>query len=371
MKHLLAAIAIITLLGCQENREGYSLQGEINDVEDGKMIYVSELDENNQPKIKDSVVVQDEKFNLNLPEVDQPNLHFLTMDGYNGNVMFISENEPIEFEIYKDSLQTSKVTGGKENEVFYSYLHHLKDLNQQVMEMRTSMQQQASGNMDPELIAEFQEREKEIMENDLEYKKEIVQENPDAFASILVLSDMMNMGAPANEIKELYESLSENVKQTSLAQTFKENLDKMSSVEIGAKAPDFSGPNPEGEEIALSEELGKVTLIDFWAAWCKPCRVENPNIVNVFNKYHDDGFNIIGVSLDREGQKDRWVQAIEDDNLTWPQVSHLQFWEEPIAQAYGVRAIPAQFLLDENGVIVATNLRGDDLEAKVKEFLKK
>ncbi|MFO7721288.1 MAG: TlpA disulfide reductase family protein, partial [Gillisia sp.] len=103
----------------------------------------------------------------------------------------------------------------------------------------------------------------------------------------------------------------------------------------------------------------------------QPCRVENPNIVKVYNKYHDKGFNIIGVSLDREGQKDRWIQAIEDDNLTWPQVSHLKFWQDPVAQLYGVQAIPAQFILDENGVIVAKNLRGDDLDAKVKELLEK
>ncbi len=115
--------------------------------------------------------------------------------------------------------------------------------------------------------------------------------------------------------------------------------------------------------------MGKVTLIDFWAAWCRPCRVENPNIVKVYEKYHDKGFNVIGVSLDRADQRDRWLQAIKDDNLTWTQISNLQFWDEPIAQLYGVRAIPAAFILDENGVIVAKNVRGQDLEQQVKQLL--
>ena len=121
----------------------------------------------------------------------------------------------------------------------------------------------------------------------------------------------------------------------------------------------------------MNESLGKVTLIDFWAAWCKPCRAENPNVVKIYEKYHDQGFNIIGVSLDRPNQKDKWTQAIAEDNLTWNQVSNLQFWQDPIAQLYDVRAIPAQFILDENGVIVAKNLRGDELDAKVKELLEK
>lgn len=203
----------------------------------------------------------------------------------------------------------------------------------------------------------------------MNFKKELVEEHPDAFVSVLILTDMQAMGVPNNELKEMYASLSDDLKQTSFAKALKENLDKLGAVDIGSTAPSFSGPNPEGEEISLQESLGKVTLIDFWAAWCRPCRQENPNIVRVYEKYHDQGFNIIGVSLDREDQRDRWLQAIEEDNLTWTQISHLQFWDEPIAQLYGVRAIPAAFILDENGVIVARNLRGEDLENKVKELL--
>lgn len=372
MKQILNTVIILgllTLSACEQEQEGYKIKGEIEDVQDGTTVIVSELDQNNQPEIIDSTAIQNNTFSLDLPAVERPNLSFLSIEGLNGNVMYISENQPIHFEIFKDSLPASIVTGGKENRVFQDYLNHLKSLNKRLMRIRMDARQEMASTRDSVKLARLQEEEEALRDSDIAYKKKLVEENPDTFAAVLALTDMQSMGVPAREVNEYFRNLSPELKETPLAQTLKEGLDKQEAVEIGSKAPEFSGPNPEGEEIALEDVMGKVTLIDFWAAWCKPCRVENPNIVRVYNKYHDEGFNIVGISLDREGQKDRWVQAIEEDNLTWPQISHLEFWEEPIAQLYGVRAIPAQFILDENGVIVAKNLRGDDLEAKVKELL--
>jgi peroxiredoxin len=315
--------------------------------------------------------VKDGKFMLDLPEVTNSNLNFITVEGIRGNALFISENEPIEFEIYKDSMQSSIVKGGKENKLFHAYLGHIKELNTKVMKIRTDLRTQATSTRDSAIMANLQKEEEALRNSDLAYKKKVAIENTGSFVSLLVLTDMINMGASANEVKELFAGLSDNLKQTSIGKALKENLDSRSAIEVGSKAPEFKAPNPQGEEIALNSVLGKVTLIDFWAAWCKPCRVENPNIVKVYNQFHDKGFNVIGVSLDREGQKDRWVKAIEEDKLTWNHVSNLQFWNDPIAKLYNVRAIPAAFLLDDKGVIVATNLRGEALEAKVKELIEK
>jgi peroxiredoxin len=211
------------------------------------------------------------------------------------------------------------------------------------------------------------------MEDDKVQKKALVQENPGSLVSVMVLQDMLNSRVyPSSEIRDLFDQLSEDIKETSLAQSLDETLTEMSRTDVGNPAPEFSGPTPQGEELALEDALGKVTLVDFWASWCKPCRVENPNLVKVYNQYHDQGFNIIQVSLDRPGQKERWMQAIEEDNLgQWNHVSNLMFWQDPIAAKYGVRAIPAAFLLDEDGNIAAKNLRGDDLEEKVSEMLSK
>ncbi|MDA0701230.1 MAG: TlpA disulfide reductase family protein, partial [Bacteroidetes bacterium] len=111
------------------------------------------------------------------------------------------------------------------------------------------------------------------------------------------------------------------------------------------------------------------TLIDFWASWCRPCRVENPNVVRAYSKYHERGLNIISVSLDREGQEDRWVKAIADDQMDWFHVSNLQFWQEPIAREYGVRSIPQTFLIDAQGRIIDKNLRGAALEARLEQLM--
>ncbi len=371
MKYIFVVGIILSFFSCQNDHDGYAITGNIDDLESGKIIYVSQIDANTQPQIIDSVTTENGKFSLDLTNVDSPNLSFLTIPGYNGNVMFISENETINFEIYKDSLPTSKVTGGKENKIFSQYIDHLKDLNQKMMEVRMNLSQQLSSTRDSATIMHLQQEEEAIRLKDVEFKKQMIKENPDAFVSVLAVTDMLSMGAPAGEVREYFGMLSPELQASSFGTNLKSSLDKRSLTEIGSKAPEFSGPNPEGTQLALKDLLGKVTLIDFWAAWCKPCRDENPNIVRVYNKFKDQGFNVIGISLDREDQRDRWLQAIEDDNLAWPQISHLQFWDEPIAKLYGIRAIPAAFLLDENGVIIARDLRGPELERKVQEFLSK
>lgn len=136
---------------------------------------------------------------------------------------------------------------------------------------------------------------------------------------------------------------------------------------VGGEAPDFSGQSPDGETIKLSDLRGKVVLIDFWASWCGPCRRENPNVVKMYNKYHDKGFEILGVSLD--SSKERWVGAIEQDGLTWPHISDLKKWQSEYAALYGVRSIPHTVLLDAEGKIIARGLRGINLEKKVAEVL--
>jgi thiol-disulfide isomerase/thioredoxin len=121
----------------------------------------------------------------------------------------------------------------------------------------------------------------------------------------------------------------------------------------------------------LSSYKGKYVLIDFWASWCGPCRQENPNVVKAYNKYKTKKFTIIGVSLDKPGAKDAWMSAIKNDGLTWTQVSDLQFWDNKAAKLYGITSIPQNFLLDPTGKIIAKNLRGGDLEAKLAEIFGK
>lgn len=139
------------------------------------------------------------------------------------------------------------------------------------------------------------------------------------------------------------------------------------NLQIGKTAPDISLPNPDGQVVPLSSLRGKVVLVDFWAQWCRPCRMENPNIVEAYHKFKDKGFEVYGVSLDRS--KDKWLQGIEEDGLVWTHVSDLKYWQSEAARTYNINAIPASFLLDREGKIIARNLRGQSLHQKLKEVL--
>jgi peroxiredoxin len=142
----------------------------------------------------------------------------------------------------------------------------------------------------------------------------------------------------------------------------------MKSVAVGQKAPDFILNDVDGKPVALSSKIGsKLLLIDLWAAWCGPCRQENPNVVKVYKEFNKKGFDVFGVSLDQK--KEDWVKAIADDKLTWTHVSDLQYWSNAAAKMYAVNSIPANFLLDEKGIIIGRNLRGEALYNKVVEVL--
>ncbi|MBV6655247.1 MAG: TlpA family protein disulfide reductase, partial [Mameliella sp.] len=144
-------------------------------------------------------------------------------------------------------------------------------------------------------------------------------------------------------------------------------IEQVKALMKGGTAPDFSQNNPDGEALSLSDFKGKIVLLDFWASWCGPCRRENPNVVKVYEKYKDKGFEILGISLDRGREK--WLQAIEADGLTWPQVSDLKGWQNEVALLYGVRSIPHTVLIGKDGEVIANKLRGPALEAKLAEIL--
>jgi len=199
-------------------------------------------------------------------------------------------------------------------------------------------------------------------------QKEFVKNHPHSYACPIILQGLLN-SSDLSEFESLVNGLDPDVARTPEVIFLKKRISEKKVVEIGQKAPDFTLNDVNGVPVTLSSKVGaKLLLIDFWAAWCAPCRKENPNIVKVYNEFKSKGFDILGVSLDRN--KEDWIQAIAKDNLTWTQVSDLLYWNSAAAKLYLVTSIPANFLLDKNGIIIAKNIRGEALATKVKELLK-
>jgi thiol-disulfide isomerase/thioredoxin len=196
-----------------------------------------------------------------------------------------------------------------------------------------------------------------------------VKKNPTSPLAMFALQQYAGWDIKADKVEPLYNALSESNKNLPSAIDFKENLEIAKKTGIGQFAMDFTQNDTAGIPVSLSSLKGRYLLIDFWASWCGPCRAENPNLVKVFDKYKGKGFHILGVSLDRPGQKDKWMKAIYDDKLDWTQVSDLQFWNNEVAKQYGIKAIPQNLLLDPEGKIIAKNIRGEELELKVAEAI--
>lgn len=198
---------------------------------------------------------------------------------------------------------------------------------------------------------------------------EYVKRNPSSPLAMYVLQQYAGWDIDADKIEPVFNSISGATKNYPSAIEFKENLEIAKKTGIGKMAMDFTQNDTLGNPVTLSSFKGRYLLIDFWASWCGPCRTENPNVVKVFNKYKDRNFHIIGVSLDRPGQKEKWMKAIHDDKLDWTQVSDLKFWDNEVAKQYGIKAIPQNLLLDPEGKIIAKNIRGEELENKVGEAI--
>jgi peroxiredoxin len=368
-KIVLLAIATLSIFACNKVSENeFVISGTAEGIENGTKVYLQVQGET-EMIAKDTVEVQSGKFEIK-GAFETLEIAIVTVEG-NNPIPFIMENGNITIKVNKDTIQNSVVGGTPENELFQDYSGKTKVVYKKIGDFQASKQEEYMGAQavnDTVTMNALMKQLKTMQEELIVLAKDVISKNNDKYLSALLLeNNLATQTITAEEGKAYFDKFTDKIKQTRAGKSIEKIVKAATEVVIGKPAPNFSAPSTDGKTISLKESLGKVTIIDFWASWCGPCRQENPSVVAMYNELHEKGLNIIGVSLDRDG--DKWKEAIAKDGLTWPQISNLKFWQEPIAEQYNVKSIPATFILDENGIIVARDLRGDELKAKVKELL--
>ncbi len=374
-KIIWVALVATFMVSCSNKPDGYVIEGTVQSLADGTEIFIEVQDPSQVGMVVsiDTALVNNGKFKFE-GKIDEIQLAYLGLGNTIGKIPFVLENDKIVITAFTDSIQKSTVGGSYNNKELFGFNAKFTEYQKKIAAYRNE-------NLDALMKARqfndtvamnkindaFKKMEKEFDD----YIENYISKNNNSFVTLVLLSNRIKTPtAEYEKIKPQMDNLSPELKSTKIGKKLLEELNELSYGSVGQQAPDFSAPNPEGNTISLKESMGKVTIIDFWASWCGPCRIENPNMVALYDEFHSKGLNVIGVSLDRAEKKDEWIEAIATDKLAWPQVSNLMFWQDPIARKYNVKAIPATFILDEKGVIVAKNLKGEELRNKVAEMLK-
>jgi len=314
-----------------------------------------------------AAIVKDGKFIMEGKAIVYPDMVSLTTPGQRESASFFLENSEITITGKIDSLSKVKVTGSKTQDEYVTYLS-ARDAFRGDFERLMKEGSLADQNKDSVKLSQIKKEVEEWSHKIKDVQKEFVKNNPKSYTVPVIFSGLYNT-LTTEENESILKSLDPGVAKTQIILGIIERVAALKTIDIGKKAPDFTLNDVNGVPVSLSSRIGaKLLLIDFWAAWCVPCRRENPNLVKAYTTFKDKGFEVLGVSLDRT--KEDWINAVEKDNLPWTQVSDLLYWNSDVAKLYAVTAIPANFLLDQSGIIIAKNLRGEALIDKLKEILK-
>lgn len=381
MKKLLTfAITALLLFGCkQEVKTDYVINGTAKGVYNGIRVYLNKMNNKGRLTPIDTAIIMNNTFTFT-GKADTPTMHYITVNSVNGRLPILLDNSTITLVIDKDKLLNSEIKGSKIHNEMAAFTKKIQTLNADIKKLSLQIKN-TSSIKDKSYITETQSKLKKLKDELKDYPIQFSKSNPDSFIALQIIEQQLNnKSADVEELKTIFNTLSVKIKTSENGTRVNQKLNlrvndllRNANLQIGKIAPNFEAPTPNGNKLSLNKIKGKVTIIDFWAAWCGPCRKENPNVVNIYNKYHNEGLEIIGVSLDgtsrQKDAKKAWTDAIKKDKLTWHHVSNLNYFNDPIAKLYNINSIPATYILNAKGEIVAKNLRGIALENKVSALL--
>lgn len=364
MRKSLGFVLAIAILGMAcSKKEGITISGTYDNPVEDQLVKI-ELIINNELTVMDSFKLEPSGTYARTINVKEPG--FYRMNFYNRHItnMILDQTDIQLVKDENDPRGGYKVTGSKDMDYIYQLTALKQDFEKQSQALNGEfMTARNSGDM--ELLEDIRSRFMQMKAANDNKIKSTIYGMDGSIAGILATSflDEENEFAFLDSLAQKYQK---ELPNSSYTKELVEKVESYRKLAIGSPAPEIALPTPEGEVVSLSSFKGKYVMIDFWAAWCRPCRMENPNVVRMYNAYNDKGFEVLGVSLDRT--KEAWVKAIREDQLTWTQVSDLKYFESEAAQEYKINSIPATYLIGPDGTIVAKNLRGAELEAKLKEI---
>ena len=381
MKNIVFSVLFIAIgicAGCSDN--GYTINGTVeNNNLNGKFVYKidgsSITEDRNSPK-KDSAVIKDGKY-IFKGDISNPDYCSIYLESDNANEpAIIYATVALEkgvINIFTDENNKTMVSGTPLNDSYQSYTDEFKNYIDVLKEKYALLDKVEKNELDTSIMdldsikASIRECRDKMMSLNREYVKNNVN-NPAVW--YMDLYDAVASEESVEGKKELIAGANEYTRSLPMYKVIAEQIDVLEKTSVGKLFTDFTMEDADGNKVSLSDYVGKgkYVLVDFWASWCGPCRAEMPNVVEAYKKFGGDNFEIVGVSLD--AKKDDWLKAVNDMNLSWKQMSDLKAWECEGAKKYGVNGIPATVLFDREGVIIARDLRGDELQSKLGELLK-
>jgi peroxiredoxin len=353
----------VVLSGCNTSKkDAYTINGTLEGIDTATVLLKKR--QSGEWLTIDSVPIQNQSFVFE-GSVDSPEMYYIIVPEKDVFLPFFVENSPIEIEIKTDSIVDTEVHGSRSQDVYQAYLDQNDVINQEkraiykaykMAEEKGDEAGIAAADSSYELL---EEKQKDLIINfATEHGSCVV-------APYLVLRHIYMFELP--DIEEVILSFDTSLQGATYYDNLMERANTLRSVQVGQPAPDFTQADSAGNPVTLSEMKGKVVLVDFWASWCSPCRAENPNVVTAWKLYHKKGFDVLGVSLDKDRAK--WLKAVDEDGLVWTQVSDLKGWNNAASDLYGVSSIPSNVLIDREGIIIGRNLRGEALLEKLKEIM--